>query len=170
MKLTTDIEVIKADLNRSQDQLAILQLLDLYAQDPMGGDKALSEYTKQNLIPELSKRPGIEVLLAYHQGQATGLLIAMPGFSTFLCKPLLNIHDVVVAPAFRRRGIATALFSEIEKIATGQGCCKLTLEVLQGNIYAKAAYAKFGFTGYELDPAAGQALFWEKKLNALKCD
>ena len=44
------------------------------------------------------------------------------------------------------------------------GCCKLTLEVLDGNAPAKAAYEKFGFASYELDPAVGGALCWQKKL------
>ena len=41
---------------------------------------------------------------------------------------------------------------------------KLTLEVLDGNAPAKAAYEKFGFASYELDPAVGGALCWQKKL------
>ena len=33
------------------------------------------------------------------------------------------------------------------------------------NEIAKSAYHKFGFTGYELDPEAGTAQFWEKPLH-----
>mgnify|MGYP000081241031 CR=1 FL=1 len=32
------------------------------------------------------------------------------------------------------------------------------------NTIAQAAYRSVGFSGYELDPAIGKALFWEKKL------
>jgi len=38
------------------------------------------------------------------------------------------------------------------------------LEVLSNNEVAKSAYSKFGFSGYELDPKAGAALFWQKTL------
>ena len=36
------------------------------------------------------------------------------------------------------------------------GCCKLTLEVLEGNKLAQAAYIANGFAGYQLDPEMGQ--------------
>ena len=40
----------------------------------------------------------------------------------------------------------------------------LTLEVLEGNKVAQAAYRASGFAGYELDPEVGRAMFWQKKL------
>ena len=40
----------------------------------------------------------------------------------------------------------------------------VTLEVLDGNAPARRAYQRFDFTAYELDPAQGKALFWEKKI------
>ena len=51
-----------------------------------------------------------------------------------------------------------------EELARELGCCKLTLEVLEGNAKAQAAYKSLGYAGYELDPAMGKALFWQKKL------
>ncbi len=56
------------------------------------------------------------------------------------------------------------MLSTVEQIAQDKGCCKLTLEVLEANQPAQQAYTKFGFSGYELDPRAGKALFWEKLL------
>jgi ribosomal protein S18 acetylase RimI-like enzyme len=56
------------------------------------------------------------------------------------------------------------MFSEVEKLAQEKGCCKLTLEVLEGNEIAKNAYTKFGYSGYELEPEMGKAIFWQKKL------
>jgi len=43
-----------------------------------------------------------------------------------------------------------------------RGCCKLTLEVLTGNLVALRSYERFGFAPYALDPAAGQASFMQK--------
>jgi hypothetical protein len=43
-------------------------------------------------------------------------------------------------------------------------CCKLTLEVLEGNKLAQAAYIANGFVGYQLVSEMGQAMFWQKKL------
>jgi ribosomal protein S18 acetylase RimI-like enzyme len=93
-----------------------------------------------------------------------GLAICIEGFSTFACRPLLNIHDMVVVREYRGRGIAKRLLAKAEEIALNLGCCKLTLEVLEGNAAAQAAYRACGFEGYQLDPKMGRAMFWQKKL------
>ncbi len=56
------------------------------------------------------------------------------------------------------------MFIAVEKISRERGYCKLTLEVLEGNIVAQNAYKKLGFSGYELDEKTGKAMFWEKVL------
>jgi ribosomal protein S18 acetylase RimI-like enzyme len=53
----------------------------------------------------------------------------------------------------------------VENIARQRGCCKLTLEVLQGNRNAQEMYSKLGYVGYQLDAATGAALFWQKGLD-----
>lgn len=103
-------------------------------------------------------------VLAYVDSEAVGLINCFEGFSTFACQPLLNIHDVVVSREFRGQGLSKLMFAKVEEIAREMGCCKLTLEVLAGNTVAQGAYRAVGFAGFELDPAMGQALFWEKKL------
>ncbi len=56
------------------------------------------------------------------------------------------------------------MLEKVEKIALDKDCCKLTLEVFEGNLVAQKSYRKFGFSAYELAPEMGQALFWEKAL------
>ncbi len=158
------IEICVADLSNPSHGEAIIQLLDEYAQDEMGGARGLSDFAKGNLIAELGKRPGVHVVLAFGGESPAGLAICFEGFSTFACKPLLNIHDIVVSKSHRRRGIAKRLLAKAEEIALGLGCCKLTLEVLEGNAIAQAAYSSFGFSAYQLKPEHGKALFWQKKL------
>ena len=51
-----------------------------------------------------------------------------------------------------------------EAHARAIGCCKLTLEVLSGNMVATRAYLRFGFAQYALDPAVGHAMFMQKWL------
>ncbi|MFM8992432.1 MAG: hypothetical protein ACKOUS_23190 [Alphaproteobacteria bacterium] len=46
-----------------------------------------------------------------------------------------------------------------------RGACKLTLEVLSGNEGAKRLYARIDFGAYALDPALGDARFWQKPLS-----
>ncbi|MGC9451327.1 MAG: GNAT family N-acetyltransferase [Oceanipulchritudo sp.] len=143
---------------------AIVPILDSYASDPMGGGKPLRPGTRQNLVAELRRRPWIVTLLALLEDQPVGLLIAIEGFSTFAARPLLNIHDVAVLPEFRGKGIGTALFEEAERVARKRNCCKLTLEVLEGNEQARALYTRLGYEPYVLDPELGTAQFWEKPL------
>ena len=51
-----------------------------------------------------------------------------------------------------------------EAIARDRDACKMTLEVLEGNTGAIRAYARFGFAGYQLGSAAGQAQLMQKWL------
>lgn len=156
---------IEADLSNAQHAQAYLTLMSHYASDPMGGSEDLSDFAKQNLVPTLLKRNDVFVVLVFKDKQPAALLTAIEGFSTFSCKPLLNIHDVVVHKDFRGQKLTTLLFSEIERIARSRDCCKITLEVLEGNTIAKNAYQKQGFSGYQLDPEFGNAIFWTKPLN-----
>lgn len=158
------IDIVKADLSLPAHAEATIQLMDAYALDPMGGSQGLSNYVKANLLTELAKIKSAHVILAFVDAKPAGLIICLEGFSTFACKPLLNIHDAIVTLPYRGRGLSKLLLQKAEAIALDLGCCKLTLEVLEGNHIAQAAYKSFGFSGYELNPQMGKALFWEKKL------
>ncbi|HEX5337345.1 MAG TPA: GNAT family N-acetyltransferase [Gallionella sp.] len=153
-----------ADLASPSDADAVVYLLNEYARDDMGGGAELPEFVKSNLVAELRKRPAAHVVLASIDGVPAGMAVCFEGFSTFACKPLLNVHDLIVARQYRGRGLSKRLLAKAEELATRQGCCKLTLEVLEGNAVAQAAYKASGFAGYELDPKMGKAMFWQKKL------
>ena len=161
-----NIEILQADYSNAEHAQALVRLLDMYARDAMGGGHPLSEQVKQALVPALARRPHAFSVLAFADGEAAGLVNCFEGFSTFACKPLINIHDVAVADAYRRRGIAQQMMRYVENIARERGCCKLTLEVLQGNRNAQQMYGKLGYAGYQLDAATGAALFWQKGLDA----
>jgi len=158
------VNIVEANLSNQAHTRAIMALLNDYAEDPMGGGETLSEYTRENLIAQLQQRSNLLALIAFDDDVPTGLIISFEGFSTFRCAPLLNIHDVVVAAPFRRCGIARMLFAYMEEIAKARSYCKITLEVLEGNHAAQATYKNLGFSGYELDPEMGKAMFWEKRL------
>lgn len=158
------VEILQANYTNPQHAEDLVTLLNGYALDPMGGAQALSEYTQLNLVNALNNTPNALTVLCYVDGKPAGLINCFQGFSTFKCKPILNIHDVTVNSEFRGLGISIKMMEKVESIAKERGVCKLTLEVLQGNEVAKNAYIKFGFAGYELDPAMGKAMFWEKAL------
>lgn len=154
-----------ADLTDPADAADLLALLDAYASDPMGGGAPLPEDVKKRLAGDLASRPTCVVLLARIGSDAAGAAVCFEGYSTFAAAPLLNLHDFIVAPHFRGRGVARAMLGGVEDVARKRGCCKITLEVLSNNHRARGIYVAAGFAGYELDPAAGQALFLQKKLD-----
>ncbi|RUO76405.1 GNAT family N-acetyltransferase [Pseudidiomarina taiwanensis] len=158
------LEITLADYQNPEHAQAVVAMLDDYARDPMGGGEALPDETKENLIAEMAKRDHVFSILAFVDGEPVGVANCVEGFSTFAAKPVMNIHDIAVIAPFRGQGIAKRLLQEVETLAQFRGCCKLTLEVLQGNEPAKIAYQKFGFKPYQLDAEMGLAEFWQKYL------
>ncbi len=154
-----EIKVIEADLAQTEHQQAILDLLDMYACDPMGDGKPLAAEVKRNLIPGLQQHPTTIVFLAYHATEPVGLAICFRGFSTFAARPLINIHDLAVSPAHRGHGIGRKLLDAIADKGRTIGCCKLTLEVLENNRRARQLYEATGFRQATYQPEAGGALF-----------
>ena len=159
-----NIEVLVADYSNSVHAADTIELLNAYAEDPMGGGAPLSKHVQKNLIAELAKLPNAFSVLCYVDGAAAGLVNCLIGFSTFKCKPLVNIHDVFVAKQFRYQGLSQRLLSEVQRVAMERGCCRLTLEVLDRNEPAKKAYSSFGFGANQIDSAKGKTLFWQKAI------
>lgn len=143
---------------------SLVSLLDAYARDPAGGGTPLSDFTKTNLVKELAARAGAFSVLAFDGEEAVGLANCLEGFSSFACRPLVNVHDIAVLPAYRGRGVGKQMLALVESVARGRGACKLTLEVLQGNQSAIRLYERVGFANYQLDPKLGNAQFLQKWL------
>jgi ribosomal protein S18 acetylase RimI-like enzyme len=159
------ITVRLADYRNSDDARALVSLLDAYASDPAGGGEPLSDFAKSHLAPALASRPQAFSVLAFDGAQAVGLINCIEGFSTFACRPLVNVHDVVVLASHRGRRIGELMLALVEELAQARGACKLTLEVLDGNRSALALYQRCGFAPYQLDPAMGHAGFMQKMLD-----
>ncbi|WP_286261264.1 GNAT family N-acetyltransferase [Thalassotalea atypica] len=159
-----DIKIVAANFDDEQHGQSVVYLLNEYALDPMGGGKPLTNDVKENLAKTMSKLPNVFSVLCFIDGEPAGLINCVEGFSTFACMPLVNIHDVIVAKKFRRLGLTDKMLAKVEQMAQERGACKLTLEVLEGNNVAQNAYIKAGFDSYELDPAMGKAMFWQKTL------
>ena len=158
------LQVRRADYSAAADRAALIGQLDAYAQDRMGGGEALPADVRARLCDDLARHPLAVSFIAWLGDQPVGLANCFEGYSTFKARPLLNVHDMVVHPAHRARGIGQALLAACEAHARERGCCKLTLEVLSGNQRAMRSYAHFGFAPYVLDPREGQALLMQKWL------
>ena len=157
-------EVREADLDSSADAAAILDVLESYASDPIGGGRPLAADVRERLLDGLRAHPTTLVLLAFEDGEAVGIAVCFFGFSTFQARPLLNVHDLAVVPQRRGGGIGSALLGAAEAHARERGCCKLTLEVQDDNHRARAVYARFGFTDFVLGGDAVATRFLSKAL------
>lgn len=158
-------EVLKVDYANTQQGEELVDLLNAYACDVMGGGEPLSEQVRKTLVAKLAQVPGAFSFMVRVNGQAAGLINCFMGFSTFSAQPLVNIHDLVVLAECRGLGLSQMLLSAVEQEAQARGCCKVTLEVLSENLVAKKAYLKAGFAQYSLDERMGHAEFWQKNLH-----
>lgn len=158
------IDIVRVDYRDPVHATALVRLLDDYARDPAGGGTPLTAEVRAGLPSALAARPQAFSVLAFDGAQAVGLINCIEGFSTFACRPLVNVHDVMVSASHRGRRIVERMFALVEEESVARGACKLTLEVLEGNTAALRAYAREGFAAYQLDPAFGAAVFLQKKL------
>ena len=158
------VDIVMANYRNPMHARAVVDLLDAYARDPAGGGLPLSADVIAELPKALAARPQAFSVLAYDGEQPVGLINCIEGFSTFACKPLVNVHDVVVLASHRGQRVTQRMLGRVEDEARSRGACKLTLEVLSGNQSALRAYEREGFANYQLDPAFGSAVFLQKKL------
>jgi len=154
------IEVFTAKLDDERHRQAVIELVNLYANDPMGIGTRLPPDAGPDLVAGLRACPTSMLYLAYCEEQPVGLAVCFWGFSTFAARPLLNLHDLIVDPAYRRQGVASRLLVHLERDALERGCCKVTLEARRDNAAARSLYRKSGF-----GPGETPYEFWTKTLD-----
>lgn len=160
----TEVPVIcDADLDDPAHQRGILEILNLYASEPITGGEPLSADVQANLIPRLREQENGRYFVALLDARVIGVAICFAGFSTFRAKPLVNLHDLAVHPDHRGRGIGRRLLRAVEDDATARGCCAITLEVSEANP-ARRLYERYGFEGG--NPDAETSLFMAKRLTS----
>jgi GNAT superfamily N-acetyltransferase len=160
------IDIVEADLDNTDHQQAVVDLIHAYALDPMGNGRPLPPEIRHALIPGLKQLPTTTIFLAYHQGLPIGIAVCFLGFSTFAARPLINIHDLAVLPQHRGNGVGRRLLEAVERKAQKLHCCKITLEVAENNHKAREIYRAAGFAQTVYAPEAGGALFMSKKLES----
>lgn len=126
--------------------------------------------TPQRLEPHLfGERPGVECLIAEHNGAVAGFALFFQNFSTFLCRPGLYLEDVFVRPAARGAGLGRLLLQRVAQIAVERDCGRFDWSVLDWNVDAQRFYERMGatvlpdwricrVTGDALRELAGEAL------------
>ena len=162
--MSTEVKLV--DYSNPVQAAELVELMNVYATDEMGGGEALPQQVLDTLAARMGQRPHIHSAIAYVDDVPAGLINYLEGFSTFKAQPLLNVHDVVVKSEYRGKGLSRQLFEFVFAAAKELGCCKVTLEVLEANEIAKQVYARFGFAPYTLSESGGVAQFWQKPITS----
>ena len=158
-------KVVLVDYQDKYQLQELIGLLNAYALDPMGGGQALTTQVQDRLIVDLPQQNQMCSLVVRVDGDAAGFCNCLWGYSTFAARPLLNIHDLAILPKFRGLSLSQNLLRNVATIARRKQAVKMTLEVLNNNYAAMAAYRRFGFQPYALVNGDGKAEFWQYYLN-----
>jgi len=153
-------QCIRVDLSNETHCAKLLDLLNAYMKDEMGIGQSMPTGLGPKIIEGLKKHPAYLGFFVLVEDQFAALANCNLNFSTWKARPLINIHDFIVAPEFRKQGIGLFLLKEIENYARENHCCKVNLEVRCDNTKAQKLYQKVGFT--ECNPPM---FFWENLLD-----
>lgn len=156
------ITIIEADLDRADHAAAVVTLTNAYAMDPMGLGQSLPDDVLRELVPGLKRIPTRVTLLAYDGERPVGIATCFLGFSTFVARPLVNLHDLAVIPEYRGQNVSRQLLEAVEAKARVLGCCKVTLEVQEANRRAKAIYERAGYVSVKRHDTDGDTFFLAK--------
>ena len=149
----------RVDLTDSTHTEQLIKLLDAYMNDPMGNNRPMGKSMAPKIISGLKSHPSFVGFFVIVGDEYAGLANCNVNFSTFQAKPLINVHDFIVAPEFRRMGAGQFLLQGIIDYAAEKDYCRVNLEVREDNLTAKALYRKLGF-----NDCVPKMVFWEKKL------
>lgn len=152
------------DFAAQDDRRGIIDLLLSYAGGPQAGGKVMTDHAQERVVQMLADNPAALVLLAKQDAQTVGMAVCVESFSTFRAAPVLNVHDLVVAPDHQNRGIGSRLLEAVEQLARDRGACSITLEVIGDNEPAKRLYKRMGFLGGVAASPPNAELFYRKPL------
>jgi len=156
---TNDTCIVDCDFCNPDHLRAVGNLINAYIKDEMGGGTPLTPFQQLRLVDGLNNHPTAIVLLAATNGEPSGLIVAFQNFSTFMAKPMVNIHDVFVSSDARGMGVGRMLMEALIEKAKELKCGRITLEVRHDNVVAQKLYNSLGFHDDE-----HPMYFWKKIL------
>jgi GNAT superfamily N-acetyltransferase len=89
-------------------------------------------------------RPAAEALVVESEQQLVGFALFFASYSTFRTEPDLHLEDIFVQPAYRARGIGTALLRAVATVAAERHSGQLEWSVLDWNASAIGFYERLG--------------------------
>ncbi len=165
------LRCFEADLTREEHRSAVVDLVDMYAREPLARGSGLPREVLTRLPEFLRTFPTAHVFFAQASASADdrldsylGVAVCVRTFTTFAAAPMMNVHDIAVRPGHRGKGIGRALLAEVQRRAIELGCVRLSLEVHRDNAGAIAAYRNFGFADGEKTDAPGKIWYFVKQL------
>jgi ribosomal protein S18 acetylase RimI-like enzyme len=122
-------------------------------------DPAFDATVQRELAAHYLADGGHHLVAAYADGEPAGVATA-----TEILRPdkppELFLNELVVIPAFRRRGVASALLAEIKRLAAERGCVSIWVLTEEDNEGGMATYRGAGgrrvegsTVMFEIDPA-----------------
>jgi GNAT superfamily N-acetyltransferase len=130
---------------RPEDLAALLELYVELTSGALSGAPGDHE-TSFTALERVLAQPDRYLLVAVLDGRVVGTadLAILPNI-THLGTPWGIVENVIVASAWRRSGVASALFAEIERIARANGCHKVGLMSGKTRIEAHRFYSSAGY-------------------------
>jgi len=154
-----ELSILNVDLQNPLHCNHVIKLLNDYMNDPMGNNSPMPKGLGVQIISGLKKHPAYLGFFVLSGDDYAGLANCNINFSTFQAKPLINIHDFIVASEFRKIGAGGFLIQGILDYADKNGFCRVNLEVREDNYPAKSLYKKMGFSD-----CVPRMMFWERKM------
>ncbi len=136
-----------------------LALPDLNAIEEIERRSYTTPWSRSMFAGELAK-PAALCLGAFEEGRLAGYLIVSRYVDAW------HVMNIAVAPAFRRRGIATALLDKLFELTEDASKRGYTLEVRVSNKGAIKLYERLGFSargirrGYYTDNREDALIMW----------
>ncbi len=153
------MEIVQVSLNIKTHASELIKLIGAYMVDEMGAGKPMRQGMDRKILEGLKNNKAYLGFFVKVESSYVALANCNLLFSTFAAKPLVNIHDFIVLPEYRGRGIAQFLLKGIERYAIENGYCRINLEVREDNVKAQKLYKKMGF-----GDCSPNMVFWEKNL------
>lgn len=139
------ISIRAAQADDSGKILRLLRLLAAFEGEPE------AVITTEDIIRRDGFGPGrrFEVLLAEADSGICGMVVLFQAYSSWRGAPTLVIHDLFVEETARGGGAGRALVEAAARLAVERGCCRIDLNVVEGNDGGRRFYEGLGFKAAE---------------------
>jgi aminoglycoside 3-N-acetyltransferase I len=98
----------------------------------------------QDYLEQLLPKEDVIILVALNEGELVGGLVAYEFPKLESARREIYIYDLAVAEAHRRRGVATALITNLQRLARARSAWVIFVQADYGDDPAIALYRKLG--------------------------